>query len=437
MTNITNFRHPTIVNAQDDFDQINSSVFFVFPVFETNTCHYMDLHVWKYVAFAHDNRVYIVDNTIHIDGHDKMFVYRKSVIEKNNGKFNGWDIDVICWVVGAPIIDVAHLYTPNHRYMYSLYPFNQAYRNKVNTYIPLTKHIELAHNVFNMFVKNKIGKSNPTFKKTYEYVYLKHKLLQRIDYAGVYIDVSNFWWEARLSKNQDILSSGLYHGMYNVFTTTGRPSNSYNSINLLALNKNDGSRDGIISRRHKLVEFDFDGSHLRILGNLTGRPFNTELAAHKQLAQIYFNKTDISDDEYQKAKTITFRNLYNVSDKTDIEFFKGVNALKHALWQTVQETGGYLSPITNCFYMLDKELEPNIVLNYFIQNIESEIMTKCIVDIMKKLNGSRSAVILYTYDSILLDVHENDTQLIEEIHNTLNQNYKVHYKIGTTYDNIK
>ena len=63
-------------------------------------------------------------------------------------------------------------------------------------------------------------------------------------------------------------TDGVVYSEYNPFTSTGRPSNRFGGINFAALNKNDGSREKFISRfggEGKLVEFDYDAYHLRLI----------------------------------------------------------------------------------------------------------------------------------------------------------------------------
>ena len=63
-----------------------------------------------------------------------------------------------------------------------------------------------------------------------------------------------------LESNGIHTTGGIEYTQYNLFTSTGRPSNTFNGINYAALNKEDGSRNRFISRFENgmLVEFDFD-----------------------------------------------------------------------------------------------------------------------------------------------------------------------------------
>ena len=56
-------------------------------------------------------------------------------------------------------------------------------------------------------------------------------------------------------------------------TTTGRPSNSFGTVNFAALPPE--KRKAFIPENDYLVEFDFDAYHLRLIGNLVGFDFNS------------------------------------------------------------------------------------------------------------------------------------------------------------------
>ena len=57
---------------------------------------------------------------------------------------------------------------------------------------------------------------------------------------------------------------------YNLYTPTTRPSNRYNNINFLALNKKDGDRNDYVSRygsEGAIAMIDYESYHLRLFAN--------------------------------------------------------------------------------------------------------------------------------------------------------------------------
>jgi hypothetical protein len=54
-------------------------------------------------------------------------------------------------------------------------------------------------------------------------------------------------------------------------------------------------------------------------------------------------------------------------------------------------------------------------------------------DIVKILRGKKTKLVLYTYDSFLLDLEEDEIEVLEEIR-TVFKNYKLNIKEKTGYD---
>jgi hypothetical protein len=55
------------------------------------------------------------------------------------------------------------------------------------------------------------------------------------------------------------------YSQYNLWTTTGRPSNSFGSVNFAALPPE--KRKGFVAENDSLIEFDFDAYHLRLIAD--------------------------------------------------------------------------------------------------------------------------------------------------------------------------
>ena len=119
-------------------------------------------------------------------------------------------------------------------------------------------------------------------------------------------------------------TSGIEYTHYNLFTSTGRPSNTNNGINYAALNKDDGSRDRFVSRFENgmLVEFDFDAYHLRLISKLIGYDL-PDGSVHEYLGKYYFGKDTLHLKNIKKQKN-QFKILYGGIPKEfkNIEFFR-------------------------------------------------------------------------------------------------------------------
>ena len=81
------------------------------------------------------------------------------------------------------------------------------------------------------------------------------------------------------------ISNGKLYSQYNLWTTTGRPSNSFGSVNFAALPPE--KRRGFIAENDYLVEFDFDAYHLRLIADLVGYHTFGEESVHEYLSKWY------------------------------------------------------------------------------------------------------------------------------------------------------
>ena len=83
-------------------------------------------------------------------------------------------------------------------------------------------------------------------------------------------------------------------------------------------------------------------------------------------------------------------------------------------------------------------MNPQKLLNYVLQNLETANNVLILWDIFKILRGKNTKLVLYVYDSFLLDFDKNETEVIEQIKQVFNK-YKLQIKIktGTNYNNLK
>ena len=220
---------------------------------------------------------------------------------------------------------------------------------------------------------------------------------------------------------------------YNVYTKTGRPSNAFGGINFSALKKDGDRRESFISRFDRngfLVQLDFKAYHPRLLSRLVGYNIDMNIDVYDFLAKQYFNKTEVTADEIADAKGITFLQIYGgVRDEyKHIPFFKAIIEYTEQLWSIFQRDGYITTPIFK--RKLHKEFYDNIkpatLLNYLIQAFETErniILINIIRDYIIK-HEKQSKLLLYTYDSLLIDFHKRDGWgFIEHMRTTMCQDY--------------
>jgi hypothetical protein len=211
-------------------------------------------------------------------------------------------------------------------------------------------------------------------------------------------------------------------------TTTRRPSNSFNGINFAALNKDNGARRSFRSS-HGFVEFDISAYHPNLIARMVAYVFSNR-DVHQEFAQIY-------GTSYQEAKEITFRQLYGgiQEDYKQIPFFIQVDKFIQDNWRKFNQEGQVTTPISG--YVFEKHklenMNPQKLFNYMLQNVESAVNTYILMDIHKLLRGKNTKIVLYTYDSFLFELGENEQEIEKEIEKIF-EKYKLTTKTKKGYD---
>jgi len=253
--------------------------------------------------------------------------------------------------------------------------------------------------------------------------------LIKIEQNGIYTDFNN----------------KLQYGYYSLTTTTGRPSNNYASGNYMSLNKTDGTRSKYVSRfvKGKLVEIDFKSFHPTLIAKLVGYDFQGH-NPYTYLAKKYYATNAPTEEQIQQAKQFTFKQMYGSVDPiySNIEFFKKIIDKVDQLWKQAHAVGYLETPIAKRKMQIKfyEQLNPAKLFNYYIQAFETEYMAGIINKINKVLEGNNTKIILYLYDSVLLDFDYicDSLQVLDDIYNQLNSlNLQYTVKIGTNFNDVK
>ena len=317
-------------------------------------------------------------------------------------------------------------YTPVHLDFYE----KLKYSPQVNTLIPISKHYERCECMFEM-VKDYVGKeSNTEWQDKYTEVY------KWVEEQGILVDEKLFDkyfetpWKARSVSNNRVYSS------YNLYNITSRPTNAFNSINFLAFNKENGSRMAFIPQNDAFVEFDFDGYHIRLIADAMHTDIPQNQSIHEYLGKQYFNKEELTPEEYQEAKKITFRQMYNGVEEEYlyIEFFEDVYHTVRAMWTTYTNNGFLELP--NGRKLIQENANPQKLFNYYIQCLETVNNVKKLDKLKDYLKDKQSKVLLVVYDSILIDYAVSDGKgTLSYIKDILEEGgYKVKAKKGDNYN---
>ena len=199
---------------------------------------------------------------------------------------------------------------------------------------------------------------------------------------------------------------------YNLYNATSRPTNAFNSVNFAAIPKSEKHRQSFRPQNDFFVEFDFDGYHLRLLCDQIGYDLTAE-SAHKQLARLYFEKEEITDDEYNEAKQINFHAIYGkIPEKwAFLEIFTKIDEFIKELWRRYQNDGKILAPISEKpFTDQLKDMNPQKLMNYVMQSLETSRNIQIMKNVLRYLKDKETKLSLYTYDSLLFDFSKNDSK---------------------------
>jgi hypothetical protein len=175
---------------------------------------------------------------------------------------------------------------------------------------------------------------------------------------------------------------------------------------------------------------DISAYHPTLLANLLDFTFDSD-DIHGDFAKMY-------NVDYAKAKEITFKQIYGGvwKEYQHLPFFQKAIAYTDDLWDTFNY-GGYVEcPISKHKFVKNEieEMNPQKLLNYVLQNLETSTNVCILWEIFKILKGKNTKLVLYVYDSFLFDVDKTEKDTLKEILDIFKK-YKlqVKFKKGKNY----
>ena len=371
----------------------------------------------------------------------KKYLFNKKRLLHKFELNNSIDLDLLLYFKYSESNQIKDTETFAHQFFITRYYDKLKDINKI---IPILKHVEHCEIMLEHALKILRECETYQFDNSFQYYneLVLHTLLD-IEKNGLYVDEEKFInYFDKKSKNLLSIDRRVF-SEYNMFTTTGRPSNRFGGINFSALNKDDTSRSCFTSRFDNgyLIEFDYDAYHLRLLAQLVGYKFPENISVHEYLAKHFFNKEIITQEDYSKSKEISFRQLYGGVQKEyeNIHFFQNVSEYAKSIWTRVNSEGYIATPIFGRKLYLENFDDMNApkLLNYLIQTVETEVNIIMFEQLNKFLEQYNTRVILYTYDSILIDYDCRDgKEILKEIKNIIEQNKKFPVKIKIGKNNV-
>lgn len=302
--------------------------------------------------------------------------------------------------------------TQAHTHIYNNYTNIQ----DLNALIPIVKHYEVCEQNY------------ANFKREFNPFYNKAAIaFNQLERTGIKVDPVLF--EQYFDKEVD----EFVYTQYNLNTLTTRPSNTFGGINFSTLNKDNGERKCFIPRNDIFVEMDISAYHPTLLAVLCDYTFDN-VDIHRAFAEMY-------DVDYAKAKEITFKQIYGGiwKEYEELEFFKKVKTYTDNLWGDFKKQGFIKCPISG-YKFKDSELEnmnPQKLLNYVLQNLETANNVLILWEIFKILRGKNTKLVLYVYDSFLFDFDESETEVMEDIVNVFkDKKLQTKHKKGINYSFI-
>jgi len=265
----------------------------------------------------------------------------------------------------------------------------------VNCLIPISKHFEESEAIFNATLPTirKYTLLNTQFQfQNFRTAYVFYQ----IEKNGVKVDKNCFidFYQDKLQYPQYNLFKGKVYTRYNLHTTTSRPSNTFNGTNYAALNKDNGERICYKPENDMFIEFDFQGYHPRLIGELVGFEFPKDRNTYEYLGEIL----GVSQ---QEAKELTFKQLYG------------------GVWAEYQY----------------KPFFRNKLFNYIVQSTETSTNVELLELVLSHLKGKNTKLVLYTYDAFLFDYDKDEKGLLEELTKILQ--YPVTIKRGKSYHGLE
>ena len=332
------------------------------------------------------------------------FVILDNVIDVNLMHYMGTNIP----------LDIEDIDTNAHNF------FNMRYYKKenINTIIPVLKHLEKCRKI-SQLLKDTIEKCNQYVNMTYN-----DEVLDNLTY---------------IESNGLQTTTELVYSEYNVFTSTGRPSNRFGGTNFAALNKTDGSRKPYISRFKNgvLVEMDYDAYHLRLIADKVDYKF-PKGSVHEHMAKFY-------GVDYEESKRKSFHYLYGGIPIDVVQlnpYFSRVYDFIKDLWKEYNLKEFIISDIYNrrIYKKNLRDMNANKLFNYTIQLMETESNMRVLTKLIPEIKDDKSKLVLYNYDSFLFDFNmEDGLEYLNRVKDILEQDSKFPVKVswGLNYHEMK
>jgi hypothetical protein len=415
---LSNNYHPILSEVSLIYYKVKDQKGIIFPISHSEGFS-LDIQVIKNFILKH-KAIYVLDKkqTAHLLGEEFL---GEHVLDINLLSLSSFQ--------SPPYIQ--DLETSLHIHFYQKY----GDLKNVNSLIPISKHYETQEKIYQKIV-GFVSLKNYNSYYNHDYV----RVFYDIEKQGIALDLAVFNMNFKPKNAKFNIKDGIIYTQYNLYNFTSRPTNSFNSINFAALPKHGEARSAIVPQNDILFEFDYEAYHPRILAKFIDYEFDKS-SVHETLGKMYFKTDTLTEEQYQQSKELTFKQLYGgvFQQYKDIPFFQRVAKYTDEIWETY-ETKGRLELIGGRKLFDIENPTPQKLLNYKLQSGETFFNVRSIIKLQEYLATKKSSIILYTYDSVLIDYSREDgKETLIEIKSLLESTFgfKVKAKYGTNYNNLK
>lgn len=368
----------------------------------------------------------------------EKFVFDKKSLNFYIDLGNSYDLNLVQYFATNKFNTFEEQLTITHNFIYREF-YGRAVLNEI---VPIMKHLEWCNSIRDTVLDNL--KSLTITKPLKQYNECIIDTLSEIEKNGLSINSNMFKDKFGVTTSKHI-NENMVYSQYNPYTTTGRPSNRFGGINFAALNKDNGSRTPFKSRFDNglLVQYDYSSYHLRLIASLIKHKLPDE-NLHTHFGKMYFKLDELTKEQYDKSKQISFKLIYGGITKQyqNLPFFSEVNDLIDRLWDIYIRNGYFETPVfkRKMYREFFNNMNKNKLFNYFLQAFETEMNFNTLTNALDKLKNTKSKIVLYTYDSFLIDFCLDDgKQLIDEFKDIVECEglYPTSIMYGVNYGELK
>lgn len=321
------------------------------------------------------------------------------------------------------LIDIKFLSNDYSTLEFVKFPLHNHYTNlykdisNITTIIPNNKLLEHCRKRFDN-ISHLINNENNQFLDFYNNTFVD--VILSLESNPINIDLRYF-------KNKNILIDDKLYSNYNIYNTYSRPTNVVNGYNITAISSKDDSRKAIIPNNDYLIEFDYKNYQIHLLADLLNHKFKTN-DIYTELMEVY--NSDNREESKKESMWYLFGDIKENPFPDNI-FFKKFFDFKNKL----SKLQYFQSPISNKKILLENT---NKDIPRILQVLETEKNILTMKNIQEYLSNKKTKLILYFYDSFLIDYSKEDKkQTLIDIKDIIQQETYCSIKFGKNFKEME